>query len=63
MLPDNAELQKARALWKGYPNAQRPPFVLMGETLGSVRYWHGPSRTQWARDWIKLWTAARVSLP
>jgi purine nucleoside permease len=22
MLPNNAELQKARALWKGYPNAQ-----------------------------------------
>jgi purine nucleoside permease len=21
-----------------------------------VRYWHGPGRTQWARDWVKLWT-------
>lgn len=55
-IPDNAELAKQRALWKGFPNAQRPPFVLMGETLGSVRYWHGPSRTRWARDWVKLWT-------
>ena len=31
----------------------------MGETLGSVRYWHGPRRTQWARDWVKLWTAGQ----
>jgi purine nucleoside permease len=58
-IPDNAALQKARAEWKGFPNAQKPPFVLMGETLGSVRYWHGPSRTQWARDWVKLWTGGK----
>lgn len=56
VIPDTPALQKAREAWKGFPNAQRPPFVLMGETLGSVRYWHGPRRTQWARDWVKLWT-------
>jgi purine nucleoside permease len=56
VIPDTPELAKQRARWQGYPNAQRPPFVLLGETLGSVRYWHGPRRTQWARDWVKLWT-------
>jgi purine nucleoside permease len=55
-IPDTPQLAAQRALWKGFPNAQRPPFVLLGETLGSVRYWHGPRRTQWARDWVKLWT-------
>jgi purine nucleoside permease len=55
-IPDTPALAKQREAWKGYPNAQRPPFVLLGETLGSVRYWHGPGRTQWARDWVKLWT-------
>jgi len=55
-IPDTPALQKARAAWKGFPNAQRPPFVLMGETLGARRYWHGSGRTQWARDWVKLWT-------
>lgn len=58
-IPDSPALQRARAEWKGYPNAQKPPFVLMGETLGSVRYWHGPGRTQWARDWVKLWTGGK----
>lgn len=58
-IPDNPALQKARAMWTGFPNAQKPPFVLMGETLGSVRYWHGPGRTQWARDWVKLWTGGK----
>ncbi|WP_298397702.1 purine nucleoside permease [Sphingobium sp.] len=59
VIPDSPALQRARAAWKGYPNAQKPPFVLMGETLGSVRYWHGPGRTQWARDWVKLWTGGK----
>jgi purine nucleoside permease len=58
-IPDSAELQKDRARWKGFPQAQRPPFVLLGETLGSVRYWHGPGRTQWARDWVRLWTGGK----
>jgi len=58
-IPDTPELAKNRAAWAGYPNAQKPPFVLMGETLGSVRYWHGPGRTQWARDWVKLWTGGK----
>ena len=58
-IPDSPALAADRAKWTGFPNAQKPPFVLMGETLGSVRYWHGPGRTQWARDWVKLWTGGK----
>ena len=58
-IPDTPELQKDRAAWTGYPNAQRPPFVLMGETLGSVRYWHGERRMRWAEDWVRLWTGGQ----
>jgi purine nucleoside permease len=59
VIPDTPALEEQRDAWKGFPNAQRPPFVLLGETLGSVRYWHGPGRTQWARDWVKLWTGGK----
>jgi purine nucleoside permease len=59
VIPDTPALKQQREAWKGFPNAQRPPFVLLGETLGSVRYWHGPGRTQWARDWVKLWTGGK----
>ena len=58
-IPDTLALQQARAAWKGFPNAQRPPFVLMGETLGTLRYWHGVGRTRWAEDWVKLWTGGK----
>ena len=40
----------------GYPQAQNPPSVILGDTLGSVRYWHGAMRTKWAEDWVTLWT-------
>ncbi|GBQ93652.1 purine nucleoside transporter [Acetobacter nitrogenifigens DSM 23921 = NBRC 105050] len=55
-LSDDPEIARRRAAWKGFPNAQRPPFVLMGETLGALRYWHGQSRNRWAERWVSLWT-------
>jgi len=58
-LDDSTALAAWRQKYTGYPNAQRPPFVLIGDALGSVRYWHGPKRTQWARDWVRGWTQGK----
>ena len=55
-IPDSDEMKAYRSLYEGFPNAQRPPFVLCGETFGSCRYWHGRAMTQWASDWTRLWT-------
>jgi purine nucleoside permease len=58
-LPDTAELARARQAWRGFPNAQKPPRVVLGETLGARRYWHGSMRNRWAQDWVRLWTAGQ----
>jgi purine nucleoside permease len=58
-IPDTPEMAAYRALYKGYPNAQKPPFVFLGETFGSSRYWHGRVMTQWATDWTRLWTEGK----
>jgi purine nucleoside permease len=55
-LGDTPEMQAARAQWQGFPNAQRPPFVLKGDTFASDYYWAGRIMTQFADDWVKLWT-------
>jgi purine nucleoside permease len=55
-LADSPDLKAWRGRYTGYPLAQLPPRVMMGDALGSVRYWHGPRRTQWARDWVRAWT-------
>jgi purine nucleoside permease len=62
VIPDTDGMKSFRALYAGFPNAQRPPFVLYGESFGTSRYWHGKTLTQWARDWVKLWTDGKGDL-
>jgi len=58
-IPDSPDMAAYRALYAGYPNAQKPPFVFLGDTFGSCRYWHGRVLTQWANDWTRLWTEGK----
>ena len=58
-LDDTAEMKSYRAQYRGMSNAQRPPFVLKGDSLGGSTFWHGRVMTQWANDWVKLWTGGR----
>jgi purine nucleoside permease len=29
---------------------------MIGGALSTARYWHGEKRTEWARDWVRMWT-------
>jgi purine nucleoside permease len=58
-LDDNDGMQKRRAAYTGFPNAQRPPFVLKGDNLSAMKYWHGKLLNQWANDWVKYHTDGR----
>lgn len=57
----NVELEDApgiaayRELFDGYPEAQRPPFVTIGDSLSASTYWHGELLTDWANDWLQLY--------
>ncbi len=55
-LADNDKMRARRATYTGYPNAQRPPFVLKGDNLASSTYWHGKLLNQWANDWVRYFT-------
>lgn len=57
-LADTPEMAEWRARYApAFPNAARPPFVLIGDSLGGSNYWHGVTMTKWANDWVKMWTA------
>jgi purine nucleoside permease len=58
-LGDDPTVAEFRKGFTGYPNAQRPPFVLMGDTFASDYYWHGKIMTQYAEDWVKLYTEGK----
>jgi purine nucleoside permease len=55
-LTDSENLQKTRAKFKGFPNAQKPPFVLKGDTLSGMTFWHGKILNDWADRWVKYWS-------
>ena len=55
-LADSPAARAHRALYTTFPAAQQPPRVLLGDSLGSNRYWHGARMQRWATDWTKLYT-------
>jgi purine nucleoside permease len=55
-LDDSPELKKERDAFTGFPNAQRPPFVLKGDNLAAMTFWHGTILNDWAGKWVSYWT-------
>lgn len=51
---DTSAMKEFRAQYKGFDNAMRPPFVTIGDTIGSSTYWHGELLNNWANDWMHL---------
>ncbi len=58
-LGDDPTVAAFRAAYNGFPQAQRPPFVLLGDTFASDYYWHGTVMTRYAEDWVRLYTAGQ----
>lgn len=51
---DTLAMKSFRAQYEGFPNAMKPPFVTIGDTLGASTYWHGELLNEWANDWVEL---------
>lgn len=58
-LPDEPGIVAERARYVGYPMARRPPFVLRGDQLAAMTYWHGKLMNDWANDWVRYWTGGK----
>ncbi|MEO6003026.1 MAG: purine nucleoside permease [Opitutus sp.] len=61
VLEDSEPLQKLRAAYTGFPNAQRPPFVLIGANIASSTYWHGKLLNEWANKWTAYHTDGKAN--
>lgn len=55
-LPDDPGIAAERRRYTGFPNAQRAPFVLKGDQLAAMTFWHGALLSGWANDWTRYWT-------
>ena len=55
-LPDSEALAALRSAFSDHPNARRPPFVLLGDNLAAMTFWHGRHLNDWANDWVDYWS-------
>ena len=55
-LPDHPALAATRALYTDHEAARRPPFVLRGDQLAAMTFWHGHLMNDWANTWTDYWT-------
>ena len=55
-LPDPDALEKTRNLYTEHPEARKPPFVLKGDQLAAMTFWHGDLMNRWANNWVDYWT-------
>lgn len=58
-LEDTEPMRKRRALYAGFPNAQRPPLVMKGDSLSAMTYWHGRLLNEWANEWVKYYSEGK----
>lgn len=55
-LEDDASLTEIREQYTQHPNAKRKPFVMKGDQLAAMTFWHGQNHNNWANEWVKYWT-------
>ena len=55
-IPDTEAMQNLRSKYINYPIAQKPPFVLKGDHLAAMTFWHGKLMNQWANDWVSYFS-------
>ena len=55
-LDDSEAMARRRALYTDTPRARLPPFVLKGDTLSGMTYWHGRLLNRWANDWVRYYS-------
>jgi purine nucleoside permease len=58
-LGDSEAMRAARARFKGFPNAMKPPFVAEGDDLSGSTFWHGVRMDAWANSWTRYYTGGQ----
>lgn len=55
-LPDDDKIAEMRSEYSAFPNAQKPPFVMLGDNLAGMTFWHGELMNDWANKWVDYWS-------
>ena len=58
-LGDDESLLEVRERYTGHEMARKPPFVLKGDNIASLTFWHGKILNEWANRWVHYWTEGK----
>ncbi len=61
-IPDSEALRAFGRRFEGYPVAHQPPSVILGDSIGSDRFFHGEIMARWAEDWDRIYTRGKGRL-
>jgi purine nucleoside permease len=61
-LEDTDKIRTSRERFKGFPNAQKPPFVAKGDTMSGGTFWHGAKMDEWANKWVAYYTGGNYMI-
>jgi purine nucleoside permease len=61
-IPDSDGLRRFGSRFKEYPGAHHPPSVIMGDSIGGDRFFHGEIMARWAEDWDRIFTRGKGTL-
>src|SRR5580704_13927567 len=58
-LADSESMRTSRARFIGFPNANKPPFVIRGDAMSSSTFWHATRMDEWANAWTRYYTGGQ----
>ncbi len=62
VLPNSPAMNRFAQRFREYPKASLPPAVVVGDSMGGDRFFHGALMTRWAEDWVAIYTRGKGSL-
>jgi purine nucleoside permease len=61
-LPNSPAMNRFAQRFRDFPKASQPPAVVIGDSMGADRFFHGAMMTRWAEDWVRIYTRDKGSL-
>ena len=61
-LDDDPTMRAFGRRFTEYPQAALPPRVVVGDSMGADRFFHGSDMMRWAEDWVRIYTHGKGSL-
>jgi len=60
-LSDDDHVAAERARFSEFPMAQKKPFIMKGDNLAGMTFWHGRYMNDWANKWVAYWSEGKGS--